>query len=130
MASNSTDTSTPRDVEKDGGVDTTGADTDVNKSTSDEHASTHLSTVTTAQDWSGPDDPDNPLNWSTWKKSYHFWPIAFLAFSVTVGSSVISPANQGIQEYFNVSRTAAIVPLTVFVIGLGLGPVIAAPLSE
>ncbi|KAF2169124.1 hypothetical protein M409DRAFT_52412 [Zasmidium cellare ATCC 36951] len=86
--------------------------------------------VTTAQDWDGPDDPENPYNWSTWKKMRHFWPTAFLAFAVTVGSSLISPANQALQEAFHVSRTAAIVPLTVFVVGLGLGPLIAAPLSE
>ena len=27
--------------------------------------------ITTAQDWEGPDDPDNPLNWPTSKKIYH-----------------------------------------------------------
>lgn len=86
--------------------------------------------VTTAQDWDGPDDPDNPYNWSTWKKMGHFWPTAFLSFAVTVGSSLISPATQALQDEFHVSRTAAIVPLTVFVVGMGLGPFIAAPLSE
>ncbi|EME46328.1 hypothetical protein DOTSEDRAFT_70353 [Dothistroma septosporum NZE10] len=84
----------------------------------------------TAQDWNGPDDPDNPQNWMFLKKALHFWPTAILAFSVTTGSSLISPANQDLQRYFDISRTAAIVPLTVYVIGLGLGPMIAAPLSE
>lgn len=84
----------------------------------------------TAQDWNGPDDPDNPQNWTFLKKALHFWPTAILAFAVTTGSSLISPANQDLQTYFNISRTAAIVPLTVYVIGLGLGPVIGAPLSE
>lgn len=84
----------------------------------------------TAQDWDGPDDPENPYNWSTWKKMRHFWPTAFLAFAVTTGSSLIAPAFEALQEEFHVSRTASILPLTVFVVGLGLGPLIAAPLSE
>lgn len=32
--------------------------------------------VTTAQDWTGVDDPGNPHNWSTFKKAYHFWPVS------------------------------------------------------
>lgn len=30
-----------------------------------------LTTITTAQDWIGPNDPENPRNWSTPKKIYH-----------------------------------------------------------
>lgn len=25
----------------------------------------------TAQEWTGPDDPENPMNWWIWKKVYH-----------------------------------------------------------
>ena len=35
-----------------------------------------------------------------------------------------------VSAHFSVSRTAAILPLTVYVLGLGLGPVLSAPLSE
>jgi MFS family permease len=35
-----------------------------------------------------------------------------------------------VQSHFNVSLTAAILPLTVYVLGLGFGPIISAPLSE
>ncbi|CAK1357644.1 putative transporter mfs2 [Cercospora beticola] len=89
-----------------------------------------LTRVVTAQDWSGPDDPENPLNWSLLKKACHFWPVAFLGFAVTAASSIITPANRDLQIYFGVSRTVAILPLTLYVIGLGLGPTIAAPVSE
>ncbi|KAK5236829.1 hypothetical protein LTR47_002007 [Exophiala xenobiotica] len=64
---------------------------------------------TTAQDWDGVDDPDNPLNWPTAKKIYHTSIPALQCFTI---------------------RTAAILPLTVYVLGLGLGPVLSAPLSE
>ncbi|PPJ55175.1 hypothetical protein CBER1_05424 [Cercospora berteroae] len=89
-----------------------------------------LTRVVTAQDWSGPDDPENPLNWSLLKKACHFWPVAFLGFAVTAASSIITPASRDLQVYFGVSRTVAILPLTLYVIGLGLGPTIAAPVSE
>ena len=48
--------------------------------------------VRTAQDWDGPDDPDNPLNWSTRKKAYHTLVPALQAFTITFGSSVYSPS--------------------------------------
>lgn len=50
--------------------------------------------------------------------------------AVTAGSSMVSSANFDLQAYFGISRTAAILPLTLYVVGLGAGPVIAAPLSE
>lgn len=27
--------------------------------------------VVTAQDWTSPDDPENPMNWEIWRKVYH-----------------------------------------------------------
>lgn len=86
--------------------------------------------VSTAQDWNGPDDPDNPMNWSLLMRIMHVFPISFLGFAVTAGSSLITPATPEIEAHFEVSRTAAILSLSLFVLGLGLGPVIAAPVSE
>lgn len=31
-------------------------------------------------DWSGPDDPLDPHNWSKWKKAYHVFPPAAISF--------------------------------------------------
>jgi hypothetical protein len=36
----------------------------------------------TAQDWTGPDDPENPHNWPIWKRVWHTVPPALLAFIV------------------------------------------------
>jgi hypothetical protein len=36
----------------------------------------------TAQDWTGPDDPENPHNWPIWKRVWHTIPPALLAFIV------------------------------------------------
>ncbi|KAK3657810.1 hypothetical protein LTR56_002189 [Elasticomyces elasticus] len=94
-----------------------------------EHPQEHH-TPTTAQDWDGPDDPDNPMNWTLRKRALHIAPIAFLSFACTAGSSMITPATPEIGAYFGVSRTAAILALSLFVLGLGLGPTLAAPISE
>ncbi|KXL44167.1 hypothetical protein M433DRAFT_68591 [Acidomyces richmondensis BFW] len=103
-----------------------------------EKASTHHTTqpgepaarTPTAQDWTGPGDAENPMNWSLTKRTLHMIPIAFLAFAVTAGSSLITPATEEIAQHFHVSVTAAILSLSLFVVGLGIGPIIAAPLSE
>lgn len=68
--------------------------------------------------------------WSSARKARHFWPVALLGFSTTTAASLITPASPELQESFSVSRTVAFLPLTLYVIGLGLGPTIAAPLSE
>ncbi|KAI7235949.1 hypothetical protein KC343_g11394, partial [Hortaea werneckii] len=84
----------------------------------------------TAQDWTGPDDPENPHNWSLLKRCLHIFPIAFLSFAVTAGSSLITPSTPEIAQQFSVSRTVSILSLSLFVFGLGIGPMIAAPISE
>ncbi len=103
-----------------------------------EKATTHASQgshntatrIVTAVDWTGPDDDENPMTWPLWKKAYNTIAIGSLACAVTCGSSLITPAVPEIAEHFEVSRTAAILSLTLYVLGLALGPVIAAPISE
>lgn len=81
-------------------------------------------------DWDGPDDADNPMNWSGFKKSIHIIPVALLAFAVTAGSSLITPGIEQIQRQYGVSTEAAILSLSMFVVGLAVGPAVGAPLSE
>lgn len=38
--------------------------------------------IRTAQDWDGPDDPENPMNWPVWKKVYHTTMVGFLCFTM------------------------------------------------
>ncbi|TKA73636.1 hypothetical protein B0A49_05183 [Cryomyces minteri] len=86
--------------------------------------------VITAQDWSGPRDPENPHNWSLLKRSYHTVPPALFGFTVTVASSIYTPAVPEIMKRFGVSQTAALLGLSLYVLGLGFGPALAAPISE
>lgn len=98
-------------------------------------------------------DSDNPYNWPQWKKNFQLAASAIVGFSGfvhpehgstyphgttntyfclarSIGTSIISPAHQQLVDEFGVSSTAAFIPLTTYVLALGLGPVVGGPLSE
>lgn len=64
------------------------------------------------------------------KKACHVIPVALLCLSVTAGSSMITPGVFAIAYKFHVSHTVAILSLSLFVLGLAIGPMLAAPISE
>ncbi len=84
----------------------------------------------TAQDWTSPDDPENPMNWLRWKKVYHTIIPGLFAFIVTFASSVYTPGYPEVMIRFHVSSTVALLGLSLYVLGLAFGPVLAAPISE
>ncbi|CAI6239265.1 unnamed protein product [Periconia digitata] len=84
----------------------------------------------TVIDWYGPDDPENPRNWSRGKRFFVTFEVVFLTFSVYIGSAIYTAGIMGVQEQFGVSQVAATLGLTLYVAGYGLGPMIWAPLSE
>ncbi|KAF3940639.1 hypothetical protein ABW19_dt0210505 [Dactylella cylindrospora] len=86
--------------------------------------------VASALDWDGPGDPLNPRNWPTGQRIFQVLPPAFFSFVVTLAAPIYATATQQIQDEFNVGQTAAILPLFTLTIGLGIGPLFAAPLSE
>jgi DHA1 family multidrug resistance protein-like MFS transporter len=81
-------------------------------------------------DWDGEDDPDNPYNWPLKSKIFFMLEIAFLTTSVYMASAIYTPGIEEIMHTLNVSQTVAILPLTLFVVGYGLGPLVFSPLSE
>lgn len=107
-----------------------------------------ITTTTTPLDWSGPKDPDNPVNWPNWKRHFYIIPPAIISFTAyrtpaitvagphtnppfrTLGASIYTPSYPIIQENFNTSSTIALLPLSLYVLALGFDPLIAAPLSE
>ncbi|KAF2095630.1 MFS general substrate transporter [Rhizodiscina lignyota] len=84
----------------------------------------------TAQDWTGPDDPENPFNWPMSKRVYSTAIPGLFAFVVTFGSSVYTPAIPEVMQQFHVSQEAAVLGLCLWTLGLACGPMIAAPISE
>lgn len=50
--------------------------------------------------------------------------------SRSLGVSILSPAHTEFMTEFGVSSTVAILPLSLYVFALGLGPIVGGPLSE
>ncbi|OAX80311.1 hypothetical protein ACJ72_05357 [Emergomyces africanus] len=76
------------------------------------------------------DDPENPKNWSKVRKWYITMVVAITCFVVAFDSSVITAGISQVAEEFHVGEIVALLTITVFVIGFGVGPMIFAPLSE
>lgn len=81
-------------------------------------------------DWDGEDDPENPLNWPLHHKAVFIVCVALLTMSVYMGSAIYTPGVDQIMEEFLVGPVVATLPLTLFVIGYGIGPMIFSPMSE
>ncbi|KAK4167107.1 major facilitator superfamily domain-containing protein [Cladorrhinum sp. PSN259] len=77
-----------------------------------------------------PGDPEDPKNWSKPYKWYITMVVAITCFVVALCSSIVTSDVGGVSESFGVSHEAALVPISVFVVGFGVGPMIFAPLSE
>jgi len=81
-------------------------------------------------DWDGPDDPQNPRNWSRAKRFFVTFEICFLTFSVYIGSAIYTPGLMSVMADFGVAQVPATLGLTLYVAGYGLGPIIWSPMSE
>lgn len=80
--------------------------------------------------WYTTDDPANPQNWSNSKRFFITFLICLYTFAVYTGSAIYTPGEQGIMERFGVSATDASLPLSLYVLAYGMGPLIFAPMSE
>ncbi|PNS21649.1 hypothetical protein CAC42_1503 [Sphaceloma murrayae] len=80
--------------------------------------------------WEWSKDPHNPYNWPRWKKHLQCATVSILGFTCSVGTSIISPARSQLVDTFGISGTAAFLPLSLYVLALGLGPIVGGPLSE
>jgi MFS transporter, DHA1 family, multidrug resistance protein len=81
-------------------------------------------------DWYTSDDRANPQNWPRWKRAFVTFLICAYTWVVYTGSSIYAPSEGGVMERFGVSATAAALPLALYVLAYGVGPLLFAPLSE
>jgi MFS transporter, DHA1 family, multidrug resistance protein len=81
-------------------------------------------------DWYTTDDPANPQNWSSLKKSFIVFVICTYTWVAYVGSSIFAPSEGGVEQHFGVSPIVAELGLSLFVLAYGVGPLIFGPLSE
>lgn len=81
-------------------------------------------------DFYSTDDSENPLNWSTKRKTVASLQIYIYTLAVYMASAIYTPSVQGVQEEFGVSSIAASLGLALYVLAYGLGPLLWSPLSE
>ncbi|KAI0648903.1 MFS polyamine transporter [Trametes meyenii] len=82
-------------------------------------------------DWDGPDDPQNPKNWSRKKKWAATLIVSAFTFISPVSSSMMAPASPQIAKEFGITNSSVIALLTsVFVAAYAFGPLFLGPLSE
>ncbi|KAG8709133.1 hypothetical protein FRC08_018524 [Ceratobasidium sp. 394] len=76
------------------------------------------------------DENDDPKNRRTARKWIIVFVLASSSTCVTCASSVAAMARPGLQKEFGVSLPVAILGISLFVEGLGVGPLLLGPLSE
>ncbi|KAK6063374.1 transporter [Seiridium cupressi] len=86
---------------------------------------------TTIIGWDGDNDPENPYNWPAWRTNSYAGLLSFLAFLIPLASSILAPAVPAIMRQFgSEDQVLEALVVSIYVLGLGLGPMIFAPLSE
>ncbi|KAF2726030.1 putative bicyclomycin resistance protein [Polychaeton citri CBS 116435] len=83
-----------------------------------------------ATEWTGPDDPDNPRNFSLTIRVLSTAAVTMLAFVGTFAGSIYSGSEDEIMRVFDIGEEVANLPLALYNLGLAFGPLIGAPLSE
>ncbi|KAK1758911.1 major facilitator superfamily transporter [Echria macrotheca] len=106
------------------------ADTTDSDDTVADKASTDSDRARQAAEWDWNADPHNPYNWPQWKKVAQVVNISSIAFVASMGTSILSAAPTQLQAEFGVTITQSLLPLSLYVFALGLGPVFGGPLSE
>ncbi|KAI1776658.1 MFS general substrate transporter [Hypoxylon cercidicola] len=82
-------------------------------------------------DWDGPDDQENPMNWTEKKKWLNISILSIMTVVTPLGSSMFAPGIPGIMVQFReTSSTIATFLLSVYILGFAFGPLLVAPLSE
>ncbi|KAK4963727.1 GTPase-activating protein [Elasticomyces elasticus] len=81
-------------------------------------------------EWGGPDDAENPLNWSSWKKAWVAFQICLLSWAIFVGGAIYSAGVDSVEEDFHITEVEAILGLTMYVLGNGVGVMFWSPITE
>jgi hypothetical protein len=71
--------------------------------------------------WSGPTDPNNPVNWSAWRKRVIVLAASVITFAVSYTSSIFSTAVTPIAHKFHTSEEVVILGVSLYVLGFALG---------
>ncbi|KAL9005767.1 MAG: hypothetical protein Q9188_001479 [Gyalolechia gomerana] len=81
--------------------------------------------------WDGPDDPENPKNWSNKRRWAATIVVSSFTFISPVSSSMVAPAIQAIARDFDITNEIeSQMVLSIFVLAYAIGPLFLGPLSE
>jgi multidrug resistance protein len=81
--------------------------------------------------WSGPNDPENPQNWTPKKKWGIIASLAAITLITPLASSFFAPGVPQVLRAFNeTSNVIAAFVVSVYILGFAIGPLIIAPMSE
>ncbi|EKG12508.1 Major facilitator superfamily [Macrophomina phaseolina MS6] len=82
-------------------------------------------------EWDGPDDPESPLNWPSWKSTGHVVLASVAALFANITSTAFAPAAAELVEEFHVTNsTISALTVSIYLLGFAIGPLVIAPLSE
>ncbi|EPE24922.1 MFS general substrate transporter [Glarea lozoyensis ATCC 20868] len=81
-------------------------------------------------DWYTTDDAANPQNWTSGKRGFVTFLLCAYTWVVYTGSSIYAASEGGVMSQFSVNPTEAVLPLSLYVLAYGIGPLVFAPLSE
>lgn len=81
-------------------------------------------------EWDGPNDPENPQNFSKLRKWVITLTMSSMTMWITFASSVFSTATRVTAAEFGMSTEVTILGTSLVVFGFALGPLFWAPLSE
>ncbi|KAL2807817.1 major facilitator superfamily domain-containing protein [Aspergillus granulosus] len=76
------------------------------------------------------DDPENPRLWPLWYKGLTIAAMSLGATVVSLSSTLYTSGIPGLQEDFSISKLEALLGVTTYLLGMALGSVLFAPLSE
>ncbi|TRX91577.1 hypothetical protein FHL15_007582 [Xylaria flabelliformis] len=76
--------------------------------------------------WDGENDPENPYNWTTFRKVLNTGCVSFQTFISPLASCVPLV----LEEFHSTSPEIATFVVSVYLLGFAFGPIIVAPLSE
>lgn len=82
-------------------------------------------------DWDGPEDPENPINWSEKKKWGNIAVLASITFLTPLASTMFAPGVPEVMtEFKSDNQQLASFVVSVYILGYATGPLFIAPLSE
>lgn len=82
------------------------------------------------EEWDNDDNVDNPHNWPVYLKAIFSLEIGFLSLSVYIGLAIYTPGIDQIMNDFAISEEVALLPMVLFVIAYGIGPLFLSPITE